>query len=215
MDDFDQVDDDGWEFDTIKDIQKTIKLKTDDSKLLSSPATLKESDSSTTMKPNNYTRSPESLPLVRMFMTAEQKAAESLNITNGQINSCPKYIPDSSSKPMSLDSPPSLLQESPRRNLDLLLGDNLANHTDFLSHHGGRLVPGATRNLMNTPVSKLTPMTRTGSADGGKPMIRARSHSEQRPMYEPGQRLYPGTSHSPTEIHDSTCKICDYVTASG
>lgn len=205
MDDFDQVDDDGWEFDTIKGDQKTVKPKIENNKLLSSPVILNESETTTTIKPTNYTRSPESLPLVRMFMTAEQKAAESLNISNGQINHSPKFIPENSPKPpISLDSPPSLLphQESPRRNNDLLLNDNLNNHIDFLSHHGGRLVPGATRNLMNTPVSKLTPMTRAGSNDGSKPMIRARSHSDQRAVHETGQKLYPGALSVP-DGHES------------
>lgn len=184
MDDFDEINDDVWEFDTIKGGQKTVKPKMNNSVSLSN-----ESDSS---KAQNYTRNPESLPLVRMFMTAEQKAAELVSIPNGQMNTSsppPKYLPDTSPKTSEL---PNL--ESPTRRNDYL-GDNLNSQTDFLSHHSGRLVPGAPRNLMNTPVSKLTPMTRTASADSGKPVIRARSNSEQRPGTDETSLVVPKISN--------------------
>ncbi len=152
------------------------------------------------MKAQNYTRNPESLPLVRMFMTPEQKAAELLTIPNGQMNtlSPPKYLSDSSPLSKSASTSPILLPKStgspsPNSQFQEPPLRNEASY-DFASHQSGRLVPGAPRNLMHSPVSKLTPMTRVGSSEGGKPMLRARSHSEQPPMQDQHQRNQFGSS---------------------
>lgn len=189
-----------------------------------------------------YTRNPESLPLVRMFMTAEQKAAETLPIPNSNLNmptslsASPNFTVDNSliqhnltkasesannSNNSSNSSGSSTLikpavstpnattlnnihgqlgdlPSRPNTVRDLTPPDHLSGSHEFLvNHNGGRLVPGASppRNLMNSPVSKLVPLSRSGSAEGGgggsggigvggKPMIRARSHSEQRPIHE-------------------------------
>jgi hypothetical protein len=88
--------------------------------------------------------------------------------------------------PASIDMPHGQLGEPPKLNTS----SSTTSDTDYLSNSVGRLVPGAAtttpppRHLMNSPVPKLTPMTRSGSTDGGKPMLRARSHSEQRPVHE-------------------------------
>ncbi|KAF1800387.1 kinase-like domain-containing protein [Mucor lusitanicus] len=149
MDDFEDMHEDTWEFD-----QATVKRHVEPN------ATTTTTTADATIKaPQPYTRNPESLPLVRMFMTAEQKAAESLNIPNH-------------AHPLSMETPHLVkpTAESP-----------------MASQSNSSSIPGAPppRNLMNSPVSKLVPLSRSGSAEGGgKPMIRARSHSEQRPMLE-------------------------------
>lgn len=161
MDDFDELDEDGWEFDTVKynPIQKTTK-------------TTKISVESTVKV---YTRNPETLPLVRMFMTAEQKAAEAQNQTP------PKYVTESP-PPDQLDEQKTVKEKTAKESPPPLLTDQSKTQQEsLLNHTSARLVPGASpRNLMNSPVSKLVPLSRSGSTDGGKPMIRARSHSEQR-----------------------------------
>lgn len=173
----------------------------DSSKLLNTPSPQSESESnSTTVKAQNYTRNPESLPLVRMFMTPEQKAAELLSIPNGQINtsSPPKYLSESSPLSKSNTTSPILPSKPPSSpSLNNQFQEPLSRNDttlDFPSHQSGRLVPGAPRNIMHSPVSKLTPMTRGGSSEGGKPMLRARSHSEQPPMQDQYQRNYFGSS---------------------
>jgi hypothetical protein len=135
-----------------------------------------------------------------MFMTAEQKAPELLTIpctatTSSSSSSPPKYLQDtklpSSSSPIVFPTiTTTTTKESQQESLSSRRpNDFLNNNTttdNLLNTHqsGGRLIPGAPR----TPVSKLTPMmmSRSGSTDsnGGsssKPMLRARSHSEQRP----------------------------------
>lgn len=159
LDDFDGIDQDGWEFDTIQ-AGSTIKPVT------SQPI-------STQDETKLYTRPPESLPLVRMFMTAEQKAAEQLNMPSPPtpLSTPPSLTTPSSTPPLPSNIP--VTDTLPQRSDFSIGGDT----HDFLSLHSKRLVP---RNL--TPVSKLTPMTRTASADAAAAnKTRARSHSEQRP----------------------------------
>lgn len=191
MDDFGELDRDGWEFDTVKckDDNKTVKVKVE-------PSTVKATQT--------YTRNPETLPLVRMFMTAEQKAAEAQNQNGGNFMVMPKYVSEGSSSSISvkLEPPPSLpssatntihgqldepktIKESSTIPSLSLNEQKTMQQESLLNHTSARLVPGASpRNLMNSPVSKLIPLSRSGSSDGSKPMIRARSHSEQRIPYE-------------------------------
>jgi hypothetical protein len=235
------------------------------SKITDNPVNEANMEAATIKSPQPYTRNPESLPLVRMFMTAEQKASESLaipiNPTSFSSPSSPNFIDnsmlstspilvktDSTStvtpavnipttittnnnnntsmhgqlgsanmhgqlgptvthphgqlgmpSPSSIDMPHGQLGDPPKLN-----SSNSTTDTDCLSSSAGRLVPGITsttppplRHLMSSPVPKLTPMTRSGSTDSGsggggdgsKPMLRARSHSDQRPIHE--QQLQP------------------------
>ncbi|CEP11169.1 hypothetical protein [Parasitella parasitica] len=207
MDDFDDINEDTWEFDTIKSSQQKTAKRVDQTNS-------KDTTDATVKATQTYTRNPESLPLVRMFMTAEQKAAESLlNIpsnNNLAIDSTPNHIKTAET---TLDSFSNTLMKSTANtptaatlsNIHGQLGDlpsrpstirdmapppdQLSNGLEFIaSHSNGRLVPGAPppRNLMNSPVSKLVPLSRSGSTDGGQPMLRAKSHSEQNYMHEQG-----------------------------
>ncbi|KAL7324415.1 kinase that interacts with cdc31p, variant 4 [Mucor circinelloides] len=227
MDDFDDMHEDTWEFDTIKSSQqKTVKLA--EKKITAAKETATTTDA-TIKAPQTYTRNPESLPLVRMFMTAEQKAAENLNIPNHLNNSTtllsnnftidtPHFVKATESIMTSNSSPATSstmttttttttatatthihgqlgdMPSRPNTARDMSPPDQLSSSHEFMaSHSSGRLVPGAPppRNLMNSPVSKLMPLSRSGSSEGGKPMIRARSHSEQRPMHEQERERSP------------------------
>lgn len=145
-----------------------------------------------------------------MFMTPEQKAAELLTIPNGQLNasSPPKYLPDG--LPKSTAASPILLSKQtdfPSANSPIqepLLRTDTTH--EFMSHQSGGLVPGAPRNIMHSPVSKLTPMTRGVSADGGKPMLRARSHSEQPPMQDQYHKNQFNTAD-----HETTPPVVPYA----
>lgn len=136
-------------------------------------------------------------------MTPEQKAAELLTIPNGQLSgsSPPKYLADG--LPKSTATSPILLSKQtdyPSSNSPfqepLPRTDTTTN--ELTTQQNGGLVPGAPRNIMHSPVSKLTPMTRGVSADGGKPMLRARSHSEQPPMQDQYQRNKFNTTNHET-----------------
>lgn len=106
-----------------------------------------------------YTRNLELLPLARMFLNSEQpdpSTTISPEITLPspvlQTLDLPKLSPSPPCPP-----PPPLLQTK-------------ATSESKLAK--------PSRNLLNSPICKLTPMTRAGSSDTGKP-LRARSHSEQ------------------------------------
>lgn len=196
MDDFDELEDDVWEFDTVKSKEdKTIKIK------------VKAAVDTTVKVTQTYTRNPETLPLVRMFMTAEQKAAEAQNQSGGNLIHPPKYVAEGSPSPTF--TPPikseqsssassvtssntGLLNETNHHSptASFVLNDQLNSQQEsLLNHTSSRLVPGASpRNLMNSPVSKLVPLSRSGSTDSSKPMIRARSHSEQRTVFDQNGR---------------------------
>jgi hypothetical protein len=93
-------------------------------------------------------------------------------------------------------SPPSLGPPLGRNESghSLLTPFSSLDHSDSL-FSSEKLVPGAPSpsgighhnsgsSLMGSPVSKLTPLTPLGTVDNSKPMLRARSHSEQRPVRE-------------------------------
>ncbi|KAI8373927.1 kinase-like domain-containing protein [Choanephora cucurbitarum] len=168
MDEFDNMDDDdGWEFDTIKGVQQSTIKRTPIPK-----------PSIESLQKPTYTRNPESLPLVRMFMTSEQKTSDSLNVPDTHTTALPTSSPTRKTVPelnlsTRTESAPNL--SSPSYNL-----------------YTSKLVPGtptslplsSSRNLMSSPVPKLAPVSRSPDHSSAKPMIRARSHSEQRPNLE-------------------------------
>lgn len=141
-----------------------------------------------------------------MFITPEQKAAELLTIPNGQLSasSPPKYLADG--LPNSTATSPILLSKQTDYPLSNSPFQEPLSRTDtptneLMPQQNGGLVPGAPRNIMHSPVSKLTPMTRGVSADGGKPMLRARSHSEQPPKQDQYQRnQFNTTNHETTPL---------------
>ncbi|KAG2211201.1 hypothetical protein INT47_006320 [Mucor saturninus] len=166
LDEFDEMDNEGWEFDTIKGKTSTVKASTG----LHTPLNEEEI--------KGYTRPPESLPLVRMFMTAEQKAAEQVNMASPPtpLSTPPNAVSTATATVKAAPPTASMtIPDIPQRS-DFSMGGGDIHTTDFLSSHSKRLVP---RNL-TTPVSKLTPMTRTASAESAVSKTRARSHSEQR-----------------------------------
>ncbi|KAI7898611.1 uncharacterized protein BX663DRAFT_236619 [Cokeromyces recurvatus] len=146
-----------------------------------------------------------------MFMNTEQKSLELLTIPNNNINHSPtKYMNENrlpspnpfmenNTKSNSLPVTPlttnhihSQLDDSiSKQNIKKKTAKDIPNVDTSSNHNTAKLVPEATspRHLMNSPVPKLVPMTLSGSLEGGKPMIRARSHSVQRPTndYEKGR----------------------------
>ncbi|KAI9266005.1 kinase-like domain-containing protein [Sporodiniella umbellata] len=110
------------------------------------------------------TRNLDSIPLARMFLNSEQLdqlaptsclASPEATILSPVLQSLepPKPMLASPSPAIQTKSPNEVKQAKP------------------------------SRNLLNSPISKLTPMTRTGSSETGKP-LRARSHSEQSSDYD-------------------------------
>ncbi|CAO3669231.1 unnamed protein product [Rhizopus stolonifer] len=136
---FDHLDDDEWEFDTIKNANKP-----------KSPIAIDKPN----MFEQAYTRNLESLPLARMFLNSEQSDPST---TISPEITLPSPVLQTLDLPKLSPSPPPLLQTK-------------ATSESKLAK--------PSRNLLNSPISKLTPMTRAGSSDTGKP-LRARSHSEQ------------------------------------
>ncbi|KAI9486884.1 MAG: hypothetical protein EXX96DRAFT_550935 [Benjaminiella poitrasii] len=211
--DFDDMNEDGWEFDTIKDNdQKTIKPRnivkkepTDNS--ASSEANTESGLSTPTQM---YTRNLETLPLARMFLNSDQKPPELLTISNNlnNINNnsnipSPKFIIENrlpSPNPFMANNTSNSLPVTPLTTTNIhgqlddpfskptskketsSLNDLTTTNSDPQANYNtAKLMPDASpRHLMNSSVPKLVPMTRAGPLEGGKPMIRARSHSEQR-----------------------------------
>ncbi|CEG69461.1 Putative STE/STE20/YSK protein kinase [Rhizopus microsporus] len=151
---FEKIVDNEWEFDMTKDVNRDKPM------LSSSPSAAEKTLGQT------YTRNPETLPLVRMFMNPDQSPDL---LVPPNINS---VTPD-----IRLPSPilnPRVEEEQiqpPRPSIPKIDLQKLEPNK-------------APRSLLGSPISKLTPMTRSGSSDNGKPMIRARSHSDQRPDHQ-------------------------------
>ncbi|EIE90620.1 hypothetical protein RO3G_15331 [Rhizopus delemar RA 99-880] len=152
---FDNIDEDEWEFETIKENGSNDKPT-----LSSSPFAIDKPN----MFEQAYTRNLESLPLARMFMNPE-KLPDLLAPPSGSNNLVSTEI--------SLPSPvlQSKTPDSPKlEHTSVKIDNQKPPETNKVT---------LSRNLLNSPVSKLTPMTRSGSSDTGKPTLRARSHSEQ------------------------------------
>ncbi|KAG1219364.1 hypothetical protein G6F35_007547 [Rhizopus arrhizus] len=152
---FDNIDEDEWEFETIKENGSSDKPT-----LSSSPFAIDKPN----MFEQAYTRNLESLPLARMFMNPE-KLPDLLAPPSGSNNLVSTEI--------SLPSPilqPKIPDSPKLEHTSVKIDNQKPPETNKIA---------LSRNLLNSPVSKLTPMTRSGSSDTGKPTLRARSHSEQ------------------------------------
>ncbi|ORE03016.1 kinase-like protein [Rhizopus microsporus var. microsporus] len=151
---YEKIVDNEWEFDMTKDVNSDKPI------LSSSPSAAEKTLGQT------YTRNPETLPLVRMFMNPDQSpdllAPPNVNSVTPDIR-LPSPILNPKAEEEQIQPPrPSI----PKIDLQKLEPNK------------------APRSLLGSPISKLTPMTRSGSSENGKPMIRARSHSDQRPDHQ-------------------------------
>ncbi|KAI8989978.1 hypothetical protein BDB01DRAFT_488816 [Pilobolus umbonatus] len=194
-DDFDGMDNDAWEFDSIK----KNKPKRTPFKAIHSTNT----DSDTSSGSQSYTRNPESLPLVRMFMTPEQISA-----ADTSPNIPPIHLENNIHRPV-IPPLPSIINNSPTlsdtTSMRVTVPSRDDTTVDMIPMNGGRLVPGTPpRNLINIP--KLTPMSRSGSADsnGGKIMVRTRSQSEQKPNYKSNEPYSSSNLVVPSELLQSS-----------
>ncbi|KAI8887173.1 kinase-like protein [Backusella circina FSU 941] len=184
MDDFEEMGDEGWEFDTIKasNNNNNNSMPKASTKISKSATVKAEPNEHAETTGHTYTRNPESLPLVRMFMNTDQKSdllapPPNTNMnTGGGMGHFSNPSSPQLSNDIKLPSPilfPKSLDSFPTNN-------NNVPQTEKTP------IPGAPSpsGLMGSPVSKLTPLTPLGTVDSSKPMLRARSHSEQRPVRE-------------------------------